>query len=1023
MRKLRLFNLKYWKFYLFIALLNTISVVSYAQTKSITGTVVDDKNQPLPGATVRAKTAGNSVAADVNGRYTINVTNSEPTLVVTFVGFLDQEVPINGRATINVKLNSNSRNLTDVVVVGYGTQRREAVTGSVASISGDRLRDVPSPNISQALQGRLPGVEISQTSSQPGATMQILIRGQRSLSASNDPLIVLDGIPFPGNIGDINPNDVKSVDVLKDASATAIYGSRGANGVILITTNRGQIGGDAKINYNAYYGVQTLFARYPMMNGPEFAALRKAAGLYTNGPDEADNVDVDWQKLLFRNGYVTSNDVGVSGGSKTGSYNFGGGYYRNQGLIPTQRYTRYSMRGSVDQQVGKYVKVGFTTNNNYNLTEGNQVGIYGNLSNTPIANPYNADGTLKRTIKMIQDESYVVTRSVVEGLHNQWLNETRGYATYNSIYGEAKIPGVNGLKYRVNLGLDFVQNNNGNYTGTGILSTTPTTISTAGVSNSQTYHWVLENLLTYDRTFAEKHNLNVVALYSAEQNKYNYSSMSAKGIPSDSFQFYNLGQATGEVSLGGDRGNYSLTGLNSYMARAIYSYDNRYFLTATVRSDGSSRLAPGHKWHTYPAVSLGWNLMNESFMKGITTIDNLKVRVGYGQTSNQAVGPYQTLGLLDTRQYNFGDSNYATGYYVRQTPTPALSWEYSDTWNYGVDFSLLKRRLSGTVEYYVTNTHGILLGVNLPPTAGVPSYTANIGQTQNKGFELSLNGTILDNPKGLTWDVGVNLYVNKNKLVALTSGQAQDVGNAWFVGHNINAIYDYKYVGLWQQGDPYLNILEPGGNVGMIKVQYNGPYDATGKPTRAIGADDRQIMDVDPDFQGGFNTHLAYKGFDFSMVGVFKSGGVLVSTLYGSGGYLNLLTGRRNNVEVDYWTPTNTDARYPKPGGIQSGDNPKYGSTLGYFDASYLKVRSMILGYSLNNILPKNTTARARLYFTVQNPFVLFSPYHKASGMDPETNSYGDQNQAVAGYQRRILTIGTNAPATRNFLLGVNVSF
>ena len=1008
----------------FLMLIILTSSMFIARGQSVVkGKILDELGKGLPGVSVVVKGSSSGTSSTENGNYSIQVPGKDAVLVFSFIGYAPKEVVTGSKSIINVSLSPDSKDLEQVVVVGYGTQRKETVTGSVASISGDKMREVPAPNISQAIQGRLPGVEISQTSTKPGATMQILIRGQRSLTASNDPLIVLDGIPFTGSIADINPNDIKSIDILKDASATAIYGSRGANGVVLLTTNRGQVGGDAKITYNAYYGTQKLFAEFPMMNGSEFVALRKAAQKYTNSTDEADDVNTDWQDLLYRTGSVMSHDVGVSGGSQTGSYNFGGGYYENQGVIPTQQYTRYSMRGSVDQQVGKLFKIGFTTNNNYNLSKGNQVGIYGNLSNSPIANPYNADGTLKRTIKMTLDESFVLTEGIVNDLSDQWLNETRGFATYNSIYGEAKVPWVEGLKYRVNLGLDFIQNNNGNYTGEGINSATLSTPSTAGVSNSQNYHWALENLLTYDRTFAQKHNLNVVALYSAEQSKYNSSSMSAKGIPTDAFQFYNLGQATGEITIG--NGNYSLSGLNSYMARVMYSYDDRYMLSATVRSDASSRLAPGHKWHTYPAVSLGWNIMNESFMKGITAINRLKLRVGYGQTSNQAVNAYQTLGALSTRQYNFGETNYATGYYVTQLPNPTLGWEYSETWNYGLDFSILKNRLSGTVEYYMTNTKDLLLSVGLPATSGVSSYTANVGQTQNKGLELSLNGTILDNKNGWTWDLGVNLYANRNKLVSLASGQTRDEGNAWFVGHSINSIFDYQYEGLWQTEDPYLNILEPGGNVGMIKVKYTGDYDTNGQPIRAIGADDRQILEVDAKFQGGFNTRVAYKGFDLGIVGAFKNGGILISTLYGSGGYLNMLTGRRNNIKVDYWTPENTGARYPKPGGIQSGDNQKYGNTLGYFDASYLKIRTMSLGYDLSKLMPKTSNIRMRAYFTVQNAFVLFSPYHTESGMDPETNSYGNENAAVnlPDSQRRFLTIGTNTPSTRNYVFGLNMTF
>lgn len=1011
------------KIFIVTIVLQNLVYFAFAQNITVKGKVREENGAPVAGASVIVKGTSSGTSTDGSGNFTIGA-NKGATLVISAINFISKEVKVTTASNYDVVLSSTDKSLTEVIVVGYGTQRKEAVTGSVASISGDRMREVPAPNISQAIQGRVAGVDISQTSSKPGANMQILIRGQRSLTASNAPFIVLDGIPFPGSLGDINPNDIKSIEILKDASATAIYGSRGANGVILLTTNKGQKGAKAKISYNSYFGLQTLFSRVPMMDGPEFVALRKAANYQGGtGVDEKDSTNVDWQDLLFnKSSMVTSHDIGISGGTETGSYNFGGGFYRNEGLIPTQKYTRYSLRGSVDQQVGKLFRIGFTTNTIYSISEGNQVGTYNALSTTPIASPYNTDGTLKRTVKMPQDENFVLTNRIVKDLHGVWLDESRGFATYNAVYGEVKIPWVTGLKYRANLGLDFVQNNSGNFTGEGVNSVNPITASGAGISNSHRYHWTIENLLTYDRTFAGKHAINVVALYSAEQNKYNNSSMSAKSIPVSAFQFYNLGSSTdpNSIQLGG---GYNLTGLISGMGRVMYAYDNRYMLSATLRSDASSVLAPGNKWHTYPAISAGWNISNENFMQDITMVDRLKLRVGYGQTSNQAVDPYKTLGLLGTRQYNFGDATYATGYYVTELPNPALGWEYSDNWNYGLDFSLLKNRLSGTIEYYVTKTNGLLQRVGLPSTSGVGSYLANVGKTQNKGIELSLNGTIIDNKDGWTWDAGINFYKNTNKLVELASGASRDEGNAWFVGHNIDAIFDYEKIGLWQTDDPYLNVFEPGGNVGMIKVKYTGDLGADGKPTRAIGAADRQIMDVDPDFQGGFNTRVAYKGFDLSVIGAFKSGGILVSTLYGSGGYLNMLTGRRNNVKVDYWTPDNTDAKYPKPGGILSGDNPKYGSTLGYFDASYLKIRTITLGYDLNRSLLQNSAVTMRMYLTVQNPFVLFSPFHKESGMDPETNSYGNENAAVSSYQRRILTIGTNAPATRNYVVGVNLSF
>ncbi len=1000
------------------------SADSLAQNVTVKGRIVNEDGQPVVGASIMVKGTTTGTTTDNDGNFSIGAAKGA-VLVITSINYTDQEITVGENANINVRLTRSSGSLGEVIVVGYGTQRKEAVTGSVASISGLAMREVPAPNISQALQGRIAGVEISQNSTRPGATMQIRIRGTRSLSADNNPLIVLDGIPFIGSLADINPDDIKTIDILKDASATAIYGSRGANGVILITTEKGSKNRKPRINYSSYVGAQSVFAKYPMMDGPEFVALRAARGQYVNGQDESNDLNTDWQDLFYQTGIVTDHSISLSGGSESASYNFGLGYYLNQAVIPTQQYERYSFRGSLDQQLGKLFRFGFTTYGNYNQTEGNQVGLYNTLSMSPISTPFNPDGTMKRIIRMAADDQYIFSEDVVERLteNDQWINETRGFASYNAIYGEVKAPFLDGLKYRINLGLDYIQSNNGAYTGQGIGSTNPGSVSSASIDNRHTYHWTLENLLSFDRTFAGRHTVNAVALYSAERSKYNRSNMSAQDIPADAFQFYNIGQAAGQIIVNPANQEYQLWGLQSVMGRVMYSLDNRYMISATVRSDASSRLAEGHKWHTYPAVSVGWNISRESFMQNIAVINNLKLRAGYGETSNQAIAPYATLGLLSTRPYNFGPSTYSTGYYVSQLPNEELGWEFSKTFNIGLDFTVLNSRLSGTLEYYITKTEDILLGLGLPPTSGVSGYTANIGSTQNKGFELSLNGMILNTKSGWTWDAGFNFYINNNKLVSLASGQTRDEGNAWFVGHNINAIFDYKKIGLWQDKDLHRDILEPGGTVGMIKVLYTGDYNSSGVPVRAIGPADRQILDVDPDFQGGFNTRVAYKGFDLGVVGIYRNGGILVSTIHGSAGYLNLLTGRRNNISVDYWTPSNTDAKYPNPAGPISNDNPKYASTLSYFDGSFLKIRTITLGYDFSRKLIKNSNVKLRMYFTAQNPLVMFSPFHKESGLDPETNSPGNQNVAAGGYQARILTVGFNTPSTRNYIVGLNLTF
>ncbi|MBQ3690317.1 MAG: TonB-dependent receptor [Bacteroidales bacterium] len=994
-----------------------------AQNIRVSGTVVDDGNVPLPGVNVVEEGTTNGTITDIDGNYSLEVP-SDAKISFSFIGFMNHTEIVNGRSTISVAMKPDNQEIEEVVVVGYGTQRKEAVTGSVASVKGDDMRAVAGSNITQSLQGRVAGVEMTQTSSKPGETMQIRIRGTRSLNASNDPLIVLDGIPFAGNLSDINPSDIKSLDILKDASATAIYGSRGANGVIIITTNRGSEGQKAQFSYNGYYGVKKLFSKFPMMDGEEFVKLREARGQFKNSVDEANSNNVDWQDLYFETGMVTSHDIGVTGGTKAGSYSFGLGYYKEEAVVPSQDFSRFSLRGSVDQKLGDYFKVGFSTTNNYSITnDANQ--IFTILSASPIVNIYNEDGSVKDRVDNTDGKRYVVTADKVNDLGDQYSNQKKVFGSYNTFYGEAELPYVKGLKYRINVGLNFRHQNNGNYTGVGVFSGTPTANSNASITNSLSTNWAVENLITYDKIFAEKHSINFVAMYSAEENMYNSSNLGAKDIQSDHFLYYNLGRTDSPYTVDPSNQGYQKSGLISYMGRVMYSYDSKYMISATVRSDGSSRLAEGHKWHTYPAVSFGWNVRNEAFMESLDWLDQLKVRAGYGETSNQSVDPYKTIGLLGTSAYNFGGKN-TTGMRVTELPNEELGWEYSTTWNFGLDMAFFRNRLNVTAEYYSMKTNKVLLGISMPGSTGVNSVMANIGKTQNRGFEMSVDGTIIDNKNGWTWTAGVNFYVNRNKLVELASGQTEDKGNNWFVGMPIDCIYDFKYEGLWQEDEEDMRkILEPSGSAGMIKVEYTGEYGSDGKPVRKINDDDRIPQSMECDFQGGFNTTLAWKNIDLNIVGAFKAGGILISTLYGGSGYLNLLSTKNNNVSVDYWTPENTGSRYPNPKAERSGDNAKYASTLGYFDASYLKIRTITLGYNFEKLpaLKKAGISKMRVYFSVINPFVMFSPYKKESGMDPETNSYGNENSAVEYGQKRLLTIGTNTPSTRTYMVGMNFTF
>ncbi|WP_417886735.1 SusC/RagA family TonB-linked outer membrane protein [Zunongwangia sp.] len=1017
---------------------------AYAQNITVSGEIVDAEGMPLPGVNVFIMGTTQGTTTDFDGNYTVTNVPSDATLSYSFMGYETQNIVVKGRTNINVTMQNDAQALSEVVVIGYGTQSKESVTGSVVSLKSEELTEVKTANFQEALIGRAAGVNISTNSTKPGASPQIRIRGTRSLSGDNDPLIVLNGIPFSGGLSDISPNDIKSLDILKDASATAIYGSRGANGVILITTKSGKQGQKATFSYNTYYAVKDVFAKYPMMNAAQLTQLRadvaahpnqKGTPLFPIGNDEDLANDTDWQDLIYGTGLQTTHDISVKGGSEKGSYNIGIGYFKETSVVPKESFQRYSLRAQVDQEVGSLFKFGLNSVMNFNKTS-SIVNLYGALVASPLLSPYDENGNFLETVRLQTrtDDLWIPTENEINRIGDGRKNQQLDYGSYNNIYAEAKIPWVKGLKYRLNIGLNFRTDRDGNFTGEGVFSYNETNPSSASYNSSNTRDYVIENQILFDRTFAEKHQVNFVGLFSSQKTEYDNVGLSGRYIPNEYSLWYNLDSVITDNLTDYGTG-YSSTGLLSYMARVMYQYDSRYLMTATVRSDGSSRLAPGNKWVTYPAVSLGWNIGNENFMYDLDWINSLKVRAGYGETSNQAIAPYSVQGSLRTVNYNFGDE-YQTGYYINQVANPNLGWEFSKTYNYGLDFGLFNNRLSGTVEYYTTKTNDILYTQGLPSTSGVRSITKNVASTENKGFEISLNGTIIDNPDGFTWDAGINIYHNQSEITSLASGRMRDVGNLWFVGSPLNVIYDYDRIGLWNESDPdfqYLKQYEPGNSAaGMIKVRYTGEYNEDGSPVRAIGADDRVIIDPTPDFQGGFNTRLAYKNLDLSMVGTFQHGGTLVSTLYSSSSYLNLLTGRQGNVDVDYWTPTNTGAKYPAPGGLQSGDNQKYASTLGYFDGSYLKVRSITLGYNFEqDFLDNIGLKQLRVYASAQNPFVFFSPFHDESGLDPEiTNSGVDsngnrQNSAVntSNISRGIPTIGTNIPSTRNYLIGLNISF
>ena len=996
-----------------------IPLWAFAQSVMVKGVVKDTSGEAIIGASVLEKGTTNGTITDFDGNFALNVSKNA-VLVVSFVGYKNEEIPVAGKSSLKITLKEDSKALEEVVVIGYGSTRKSDVTGSIASVGGEKLREMPATNITYALQNRVAGVDMSQTSSAPGASMQIRIRGTRSLNASNDPLVVLDGIPFMGNLSDINPGDIKSMDILKDASSTAIYGSRGANGVILITTHKGAQGSPARFTYNGYAGMKKVFSKYPMMNGSKFAEMRKLAGKFENSVDESDDVDTDWQDLMLRDGYVNSHDVSVSGGTNGGGYSFGAAYYKDQGVIPTQNYTRYSLRGSFDQGVGKYFRFGLVNNTNYNVTKGSNIGLYGVLSMSPIADPYNADGTLKRTVKYnSQDESFVLTRGVVEELEDSWLSKTEGFGTYNNLFAEVKCPWMEGLKYRVNLGLNYRSTKGGSFTGEGINSTTADTPSTASLNHSETTNWTVENLLTYDRTFG-KHQLNVVGMYSAEQTVYTRSDVAGRDIPAEYFQFYNIGRAEGTITVNPDNWNYQKSGLMSWMGRVMYTYDNRYMLMATVRADASSRLAKGHQWHTYPAVSAGWNIRQEEFMDEVDWIDILKLRVGYGQTSNQAVDPYKTWGRLATRPYNFGPTGYVTGYYVSELPNAELGWEYSSTWNFGLDFTLLRGRLSGTFEYYIQKTTDLLQSVSLPSTSGVSSYMANVGKTENKGFEFTVG--YRNNWKDWSLDVTANISALRNKVKSLGEG-VQPIKAEVMMSGSFNDRPTITKPGL-PIGTFWGYVVEGFDNDGNFIFQdNNGSVNGvlTGKPDGKIDENDKtDIGNPHPDFTYGLNINVGYKNWDLTAFFQGTQGNDIFALMKYDWYFGGANSATLKDAFYNSWTPQNPNAEAPKLNSKNSSGINSLPSTFYVEDGSYFRCKNLQIGYSFNKkLLQKFHIESFRIYAGVQNLFTIT----KYPLYDPEVSSNVLFDRGVDGFWQAQESPHEATMNSRVYNLGVNLTF
>ncbi|MFH5883467.1 SusC/RagA family TonB-linked outer membrane protein [Halalkalibaculum sp. DA3122] len=981
------------------ALLGGLSPQVHAQgTHEVSGTVTSaEDGQTLPGVNISVQGTSIGTSTDADGEYSFNVPSAEGTLVFSFVGFQTQEVPIEGRSTINVKLVSQTFEGEELVVVGYGQQEQQDVTGSVSSVSSDQIAEVPVSDAASALQGRAAGVMVANSGgNRPGDGVTVRIRGRRSLTASNDPLFVVDGIPFSGNLNDINPQNIESMEVLKDASATAIYGSRGANGVVLVTTKRGG-NHETLVSYDGYLGVSQQLEEPDMMTGPEFAEMRRegfrANDNYTGNDEnhftepELESIEsgatYDYPDLVTDPaGYQQSHQITVQGGNESTRFAISGNFFNEIGIIPGQDFDRYTVRINLDHDVSDRFRIGTSTLlSRFDQAYGtNPYG--GAVAMNPLGNPYNEDGTLD----FRPTDDGLVANVLNDLVPGKMLDDRKRMRIFSNIFGIYDFS--DNFSYRMNFGPDLSSFTRGVFQGT-LTTARGEGVPYAEKRNRTTQAYTFENILTYEQTFADIHEIDATGLFSIQTDRTTRDSVSVSGLPYETQKYHNLGTA----STAEDFGSYLTEwGMMSFMGRVNYQLYDKYLFTFTGRADGSSRLAESKKWGFFPSAAVGWRIIEEPFMQEQDLLSELRLRVSYGVTGNTAIDPYQTQGTLARTTYQFGD-NAGYGYRPGQISNPNLQWETSKQWNVGLNFGLWNSRVTGSIEYYQTNTTDMLLERNLPITSGFNSVFENVGETKNTGLELTVNSQNLvsSGRDAFSWSSDLMFFTNKEEIIDLYGNQQDDVGNEWFIGEPLTVWYDYEKIGIWQS-DEAQEADSYGQDPGEIKIK-----DQNGDGT--INEQDRVILGSDmPDWNAGFANHFSYKGFDLSVFLYASVGQTIVNN------YRNVtLNGRTNDLDVDYWTEDNPTNAFPRPD--VSREYPLYRSTLTYQDGSFLKVRNIRLGYNLPPDLVQQFGLRSmRVYANAETP-LLFS---ETGNIDPE--QYGG-------------VIEADVPTTRLYTVGVNINF
>lgn len=957
-----------------------MSLGAFAQTITVSGIVKGEDAEPITGVNVIEKGTQHGTITDAEGKYSLADVPADAVLQYSFIGMISQEIPVNGQSVIDVILENSDIGLDEVVVVGYGTQKKSDITGSVISVDAKKMEERPRVSVEQMLQGAAAGLSITvDQSNAEGSSNTMLIRGQNSITASNNPLIIMDGIPYAGNLSELNPKDIASIEILKDASSTAIYGSRGANGVILLTSKRGE-SGQLKVNYEGSYVIDQVINVPDLMDGATFYKTKTDRGIGTTAIEDegyANGRSTDWVDLATQQGVRKQHNLSLSGGTDDTKFYVSLAAINAKGIAVGDKFERYTLRLNFDQKILPWIT--FATNTQYGFYDrsGNDADFSSAFQMNPLGIPYNEDGS----IRMETWEDGVYSHNPLLETLNINSDITRRFISNNSI--TLDFPFLEGFSYKLNTGYDYRSRLQQTYYGRNTYSGLSDN-GRAVTENGYDEDWIVDNIFSYKREFGN-HSIFLTGLYSAQSQWSENHNVRAQGFPNDVMYYYQNSKA----SLVEPSDSYTKRTHISQMFRANYAYDKRYLATFTVRRDGYSAFGDDSKFGIFPSFALGWNIANEQFMENIHSISQLKLRTSYGVNGNEAVSAYSTLPTLSSSYYVDKDDKTLFGFYPNRLGDPSLGWETTTSFNAGLDFGLFNNRLRGSVDSYWSKTTDLLLSKSISDVNGAGSIIQNIGETSNNGIELQLTSVNVDR-SGFMWttDFNISHYNTEIVHVGLTDNEGNyidDIGSKWFIGEPVNVNYDYVFDGIYQEDQAET----PQGAVEAGEIRY---LDANGDGT--VSADDRRVIGRRiPDFVTGMTNTFTYKGWSLSVFLNAVSGITKSNELLGT----NDNEMRLNKYNVVFWTPENGSNEYPR--NDQGSQVNKFNMNF-YRNADFIRLQDITLSYTLPKVLVNTYRLNnVRLFVNAKN----LATWTSWVGLDPE---FSDQ---------------TAVPQTRSVLFGINI--